>query len=109
LGKGTKTIINKFKTQGLADNFATFTAYANDDGYEHVFSKQLENVLKKGDVVVCISASGNSQNFGFAEIWSSKSARIRWLDSMSKKPPYLIEFLVSCTGAGCNGVDIFHK
>ncbi|MGV8141877.1 MAG: D-sedoheptulose-7-phosphate isomerase [Candidatus Woesearchaeota archaeon] len=62
LGKGTKTMVNRFKTQGLADNFATFTAYANDDGYEHVFSKQLENVLKKGDVVVVITASGNSQN-----------------------------------------------
>jgi D-sedoheptulose 7-phosphate isomerase len=62
LGKGTKNLVNKFKTQGLADNFATFTAYANDDGYEHVFSKQLENILKKGDVVVCISASGNSPN-----------------------------------------------
>jgi D-sedoheptulose 7-phosphate isomerase len=62
LGKGTKNQVNRFKTQGLADNFATFTAYANDDGYEHVFSKQLENVLKKGDVVVVISASGNSPN-----------------------------------------------
>lgn len=62
LGKGTKSTTNRFKTHGLADNFATFTAYANDEGYEHVFSKQLENVLKKGDVVVCISASGNSQN-----------------------------------------------
>jgi D-sedoheptulose 7-phosphate isomerase len=62
LGKGTKNIVNKFKTQGLADNFATFTAYANDEGYEHVFSKQLENILKRGDVIVCISASGNSQN-----------------------------------------------
>lgn len=72
LGKGTKTIINRFKTQGLADNFATFTAYANDDGYEHVFSKQLENVLKKGDVVVCISASGNSQNLINAVEYSKK-------------------------------------
>lgn len=62
LGKGTKTVLNRFKTQGLADNFATFTAYANDNGYDHVFSKQLENVLKKGDVVVVITASGNSPN-----------------------------------------------
>ena len=62
LGKGTKNHSNRFRTWALADNLSTFTAYANDDGYEHVFSKQLENVLNKGDVVVCISSSGNSQN-----------------------------------------------
>ncbi|MBI2547987.1 SIS domain-containing protein [Candidatus Woesearchaeota archaeon] len=62
LGKGTKTGQHKFKTQALADNLATFTAYANDEGYEYVFSKQLENVLQKGDIVVALSASGNSQN-----------------------------------------------
>jgi D-sedoheptulose 7-phosphate isomerase len=62
LGKGTKTVVNKFKAHALADNFATFTAYANDVGYENVFSKQLENVLNPGDVLVSISASGNSPN-----------------------------------------------
>ncbi|MEK6938127.1 MAG: SIS domain-containing protein [Nanoarchaeota archaeon] len=62
LGKGTKTQLNKFRTQALADNLSTFTAYANDHGYEHVFSKQLENVLERGDIVVCISSSGNSKN-----------------------------------------------
>jgi D-sedoheptulose 7-phosphate isomerase len=62
LGKGTKNHRNRFRTWALADNLSTFTAYANDDGYEHVFSKQLENVLNKGDVLVCISSSGNSKN-----------------------------------------------
>jgi len=62
LGKGTKNSNHKFRTQGLADNLSTFTAYANDDGYDYVFSKQLENILNSGDIVVSISASGNSQN-----------------------------------------------
>jgi len=38
------------------------TALANDDGYENIFIAQLRNILNAGDVVVGISASGNSPN-----------------------------------------------
>jgi len=62
LGKGTKTGSRPFKAVGFADNVATMTAYANDEAYERVFSRQLENFLEAGDLVVCISASGNSPN-----------------------------------------------
>ena len=41
---------------------AIFSAYANDEGYENVFAKQLANLIQPGDVVIGISASGNSQN-----------------------------------------------
>jgi D-sedoheptulose 7-phosphate isomerase len=41
---------------------AILAAYANDEGYENVFVKQLANFLRPGDVVVGISASGNSEN-----------------------------------------------
>ena len=46
----------------LTDNVAVITALANDYGYEHVFVMQLEPLLRAGDVVVVISASGNSPN-----------------------------------------------
>ena len=62
IGKGTKKSNKMFRAISLADNLSTFTAYANDLGYEHVFSKQLENVLNKGDILVSISSSGNSPN-----------------------------------------------
>ncbi|MEM0230919.1 MAG: SIS domain-containing protein [Candidatus Woesearchaeota archaeon] len=62
IGKGTKKANKMFKAISLADNLSTFTAYANDLGYEHVFSKQLENVLNKDDILVSISSSGNSPN-----------------------------------------------
>ena len=52
----------KFKARSLAVNMATITAIANDYDYESVFSKQLESCLKKDDVLVAISASGNSKN-----------------------------------------------
>ncbi len=44
------------------DNMATITAYANDHGYETVFEQQLRTFLTSGDVVIAISASGNSPN-----------------------------------------------
>lgn len=51
-----------FRAIGLADNMEIFSAYANDEGYENVFSQQLINLIGPGDVVIAISASGNSKN-----------------------------------------------
>ena len=59
---GTKSIENPFRAISLCDNHAVITAIANDYGYEYIFSKQLSYLLKKFDVVVAISASGNSPN-----------------------------------------------
>jgi D-sedoheptulose 7-phosphate isomerase len=44
----------------LTDNIAWMTALANDLGYEHVFAGQLRALARRGDVLVAISASGNS-------------------------------------------------
>ncbi len=46
----------------LSDNTPWLTALGNDEGYDRVFSGQLENFASSGDVLVVISASGNSQN-----------------------------------------------
>ena len=51
-----------FRVIGLTDNMAIFSAYANDEGYENVFSQQLANLAQPGDVIIGISASGNSKN-----------------------------------------------
>ena len=51
-----------FRVIGLTDNMAMFSALANDEGYEKVFSEQLASLVKPGDVVIAISASGNSKN-----------------------------------------------
>lgn len=51
-----------FRVIGLSDNMAMLSAYANDEGYENVFSQQLMSLIRPGDVVIAISASGNSQN-----------------------------------------------
>lgn len=63
LSKGTYVEGKKpFKTISLTDNTPYITALANDEGYGNVFLGQLKCLLKKDDVVVSISASGNSPN-----------------------------------------------
>ena len=46
----------------LADNVASITAVANDISYDCIFEEQLIGQLEAGDVVIGISASGNSPN-----------------------------------------------
>ena len=52
----------RFRVLSLNDNTAMLTALANDLGYENVFSEQLQNLIRPGDLVIAVSGSGNSQN-----------------------------------------------
>lgn len=49
------------KTYSLYDNSVT-TCMGNDYGYEYVFSRPLELLADKEDLLAAISSSGNSQN-----------------------------------------------
>jgi D-sedoheptulose 7-phosphate isomerase len=51
-----------YRVVSLTDNVAFLTAAANDVGYESVFAEQLRTLMCDGDVIVAISASGNSPN-----------------------------------------------
>ena len=46
----------------LSDNTALLTAVSNDLGYEEVFSRQIEALIRKGDLAIGLSTSGNSPN-----------------------------------------------
>jgi D-sedoheptulose 7-phosphate isomerase len=46
----------------LNDNVPSILAYANDEGYEVIFSEQLQALGQPGDVLIAISGSGNSTN-----------------------------------------------
>lgn len=46
----------------LAQSAASITATGNDIAFEDVFSRQLKSLARKGDLLVVISASGNSPN-----------------------------------------------
>jgi len=52
----------KFKFVCLNDNLPILMAIANDDSFENVFVYQLKDRLKKDDLVLAISGSGNSHN-----------------------------------------------
>ncbi len=54
--------VRPIKAISLADNSAVMTALANDEGYDKVFVRQLESLLKPRDILVAMSVSGNSPN-----------------------------------------------
>jgi D-sedoheptulose 7-phosphate isomerase len=66
-GKGTLENVydskeKRFRVISLTDNVATMTAVGNDLSYDEIFVHQLTSLIRPGDVVVGISASGNSPN-----------------------------------------------
>ncbi len=50
------------KCVSLSENMALVTACGNDLSFDDIFSRQLENLAAKGDLVILISGSGNSPN-----------------------------------------------
>jgi D-sedoheptulose 7-phosphate isomerase len=63
LGKATKCSGRGWiRAMCLSDNTPWLTALANDEGYDRAFAGQLENFACPGDVLIVISASGNSPN-----------------------------------------------
>jgi D-sedoheptulose 7-phosphate isomerase len=53
---------SRFRIMALTDQLPTLTAYANDVGYDVVFSEQLKNFAAPEDLFMAISGSGNSPN-----------------------------------------------
>jgi D-sedoheptulose 7-phosphate isomerase len=54
--------IRPIRAMALTDNVPIMTAVANDHSYEEIFAKQLEVLAEAGDLLIAISASGNSPN-----------------------------------------------
>ncbi len=62
-------MVNKFELQrgalpaiALTTDTSILTSVANDDDFSHIFARQLEALVSRGDVAVGISTSGNSLN-----------------------------------------------
>lgn len=62
-------MVNRFELQrgalpaiALTTDTSILTSVANDDDFSHIFARQLEALVSKGDVAVGISTSGNSLN-----------------------------------------------
>jgi|TARA_Y100000034_G_C6904003_1_gene418927 D-sedoheptulose 7-phosphate isomerase len=46
----------------LNSDITNMTAIGNDYGYEQIYRRQVEGIGRKGDVLVCFTTSGNSEN-----------------------------------------------
>ena len=58
-----------FRILALTDNTSVITAIGNDVGYDNIFLNQLKIHYRKGDKLLVISASGNSENVVRAAQW----------------------------------------
>ncbi len=50
------------KVESLASNSSVITCFANDLGYENIFSEQLRVKANAEDILIALSGSGNSPN-----------------------------------------------
>ena len=64
----------KPKVISLSSNMETITAISNDLSYEEVFVYQLSRLANKGDCLVTISSSGNSNNVVKAIKWANNNS-----------------------------------
>ena len=62
IGIGSLNRANPVRSLSLCDNTAAITAIANDMDYSFIFAQQLKLLGKQGDLLIVISASGNSDN-----------------------------------------------
>ena len=62
LTKTTRGALPALRAISLVANASVLTAWANDVAYERVFAEQIRDLVEPQDVVLAISASGNSPN-----------------------------------------------
>lgn len=86
------------KCLSLADNVSFITAIGNDLSFDDIFSRQLENAVGKGDVVLLISGSGNSPNLlkaaAFAKARGARTAALLGFDGGKLKKAVDLAVLV---------------
>ena len=74
---GTGPGKRRFRIISVCDNIEKITALANDIAFEEIFRQQLINLMNEEDVLIVISASGNSPNLVRAcEYAKEKKSRI---------------------------------
>ena len=71
LGVGSQRIDAGIRVMSLVDNAGVLTATGNDLAFEDVYAAQVRLLGKEGDVLVAISASGNSPNL-IEAVWHAK-------------------------------------
>lgn len=70
---GTRLSDKPVRTMSLCDNTSIITAVGNDFGYEEIFTRQLAYLAQPRDLLIAISASGNSPNLVHAIDWAKEN------------------------------------
>ncbi len=78
----------------LTTNPSVLTAAGNDYGFERIFSRQIESLVAKNDVLVALSTSGNSPNV------------IRGVEAGGGRGAYLVAFTGDIGGQLASKVDL---
>jgi D-sedoheptulose 7-phosphate isomerase len=74
LGKGSSDkTYKRFRCLSLNDNVSWMTALGNDYDYSEVFSRQLMNLARPGDLLMVMSVSGSSPNLVKAVEWAKSN------------------------------------
>jgi D-sedoheptulose 7-phosphate isomerase len=62
----------RIKVRSLTDHSPLMTAIGNDNSFDEVFTQQMQDHFNPGDVLIAISASGNSLNVVKAAEYATK-------------------------------------
>ena len=82
----------RFRAISLEDNVPLLTALVNDEGWNNVYSYQLENLMDDGDCMVAISVHGGTGK-DKADLWSQNLLRaIKFVQSRRGKVIGLVGF-----------------
>ena len=85
----------------LTTNTSTLTAASNDYGFDSVFSRQVEALGKEGDILICISTSGNSQNL-LKAAETAKAIGMKLIGFLGAKPGLLGPMMDICINIPAN-------
>jgi len=81
LKNSNKTNDKSYRAFALTDNVSIISAIGNDSSYNDIFIDQLKVHYRKGDMMILISASGNSPNVIRAAKWFKEKGgkTVGWL------------------------------
>ncbi|MGI9461531.1 MAG: D-sedoheptulose-7-phosphate isomerase [Alphaproteobacteria bacterium] len=95
----------------LTTDTSALTAIGNDLGYEKIFSRQLEALAKKGDILFALSTSGNSANILHA-IATAKNIGMVVIgmtgSSLDSKINHLCHHLINAPSSQTNHIQEMH-
>ena len=81
LKTSNKSVNKSYRAFPLTDNVSVISAIGNDSSYNDIFLDELKVHYRKGDILISISASGNSPNLLSASNWVNQQGgtTIGWL------------------------------